>query len=89
MKVICIDGVKFGEVGKLNSIPANQHDLIFEGEIYTVYRLVELAGRKCYTLVERPKNVHYLRERFAPLSDICETELAKQREELVTVNNEV
>lgn len=59
------------------------------GEVCTVIDTKEYDGYSFYKLSEyqapEPRKWWYDVRQFIPLSDICETELAKQREELQTV----
>jgi len=77
MKVICIDGVKLGDIATnkyFEKRSALVEDLIFEGEVYTV----EHDFGDTYSLVEkRNPFVSYAKRRFAPLSEVCETEFER------------
>lgn len=76
MKVLCIHGVKIGEIAHnfLGDVKAADiTSVIFEGEIYTV---VEDIGES-YVLQERNPIFAYGKRRFAPLSEINETEFER------------
>ena len=77
MRVICIDGVKLGDIATNKNgyrRTAMSEDLIFEGEIYTV----DHDFGDTYSLVEkRNPFVTYGKRRFAPLSQVCETEMER------------
>ena len=77
MRVICIDGVKIGDIGvnkQGDTRPANSNDLIFEGVVYTV----EHDYGDTYSLVElRNPFASYGKRRFAPLSEINEKEFER------------
>lgn len=83
MKVICIDGVRLGEVGHNKKhggiIIAGADALIFEGEYYTVTH----EHDDCYTLAERSPFYSYYKKRFAPLSNINEEELTQKEQPCV------
>jgi hypothetical protein len=79
MKVICIDGIKAGHPSQTirGFEPANKHDEIYEGEVYTVIREHICFGELAYILLERSYLNSYRKNRFAPLSDIDETEFVR------------
>lgn len=79
MKVICINGVRLGELSKIFNIPASVAELIYEGEIYTVTDTQTTRFGTGYILEERSPNMLYNAKRFVPLSTIDETELIKER----------
>jgi len=79
MKVICIDGVKHGCVGKLHGIIARKDEEIYEGEIYTVIKTIVFNKQgKSYLLAERPTTTFYDAKRFIPLSNIDEREFKRE-----------
>jgi len=75
MKVICIDGTKPGTRGILYNISLGNEDQIYEGETYTVIESGEEQGYKFFRLKE--KFHRYKQSRFAPISDIDETEFVR------------
>lgn len=78
MKVICIDGVKVGDRVKAGFQPfALPQDEIIEGVIYEVIDLINFFGLDAYRLVGKPFNALYTTDRFAPISDIDETEFER------------
>jgi hypothetical protein len=86
MKVICIYGVKKGDLNHSNpSFPAPKYDEIYEGEIYTVLSSITWEGHLVYSLEERRPDALYSADCFAPISDIDETELIKEREDAYAI----
>ena len=80
MKVLCIDGVKIGDLGNFFNggfCIADNEKLINEGEIYTVID-EEIDGY--FSLLEKPYYCYYRKKRFIPISNIDEKELIKERE---------
>lgn len=83
LKVICINGVNIGDLGKNDDGSpgfATKDHVIYEGCIYTVIEEVEQFGVIRYILLEKGLDASYNRKMFIPLSDIDETELIKERE---------
>ena len=70
MKVICIDAGNYGNPGFGGPIPK-------EGDILTVGRAYEYEGIPSYEFVEYGPNYLYSQRRFAPLSQIDETEMER------------
>lgn len=79
MRVICIEGVKKGTISS-DGTPIVKNEEIYEGEIYSVSGEYKYNGEEFYFLRERNPFLAYKKRRFAPLSDIDETELIKERE---------
>jgi hypothetical protein len=86
MKVICIDGVKVGNIGILHQTIATDDEAIYEGEIYTVLKSTVVAGIAAYHLEEKSHCV-YRASRFAPLSDIDENEFERYYSLVETIKN--
>lgn len=85
MKVICIKGVSIGSVGVYGNIlrtveepwmVTNKSDELVEGNIYTVEEILPFPDTEYYKLVENNQTV-YRCDRFAPLSEIDETEMER------------
>lgn len=80
MKVICIDGIKLGDIGFMSGdkSPAtcDKEEEIFEGESYTVSNTRTFYGKRYFLLKEKPFTTRYNERRFMPLSNINEEELA-------------
>ncbi len=68
MKVLCVNGLKSGYVSPTS------------GEIYTVIDEITVMGRVGYVLEDKLPHWVYDARRFAPLSNIDETELIKERQ---------
>lgn len=81
MKLLCIDATPKHPGGTFHS-----EWILVEGEIYNSVQVFEKYDDIWHELSEQIGTA-YPASHFIPLSDIDETELAKQREELVTVNN--
>lgn len=81
MKVMCIKGAKQGQpsIGLFGPSTVKDGQQVYEGEYYTVADSMNWDGL-VYRLAERPNNCWYDANRFIPMSDIDETELAEQRE---------
>lgn len=86
MKVLCVDaGYKLRPDNSFGNAPE-----LIEGAIYTVIRdIVTEYGTKGY-LLEEAKGTHhslgaFRADRFVPLSDIDEREMARENIESVTV----
>lgn len=86
MRVLCINGSNVGYIGKMSLTGtkwvATSKDIVIEGEIYTVTGTWPYEGKLFYELAERPPECVYLSTRFIPLSDIEETELVNNKEEV-------
>lgn len=81
-KVICIDGISLGEkpTPRSEQSGAASNEVIYEGETYTViaseyHERLKIVG---YELLERRKGTYYNSKRFAPCSEIDETEMTRE-----------
>lgn len=85
MRVLCINGVNVGDIGKMTLTKtrwvAPHMAIIIEGESYTVANAFNYWGELFYELAERPGVCIYLSTRFIPLSNINELELINTKEE--------
>lgn len=79
MKVICINGVKKGEVPIVGA-NARDCDVIIEGTEYDTVWSGMVLSSPCYRLAGKPAKTYYRQSRFIPLSQIDERELALSRE---------
>ena len=77
MRVICIDGVKIGDIGKNDktggTIRAKSDACIYEGETYTVAH----DYGDTYMLAGRNPFYSYNKRKFSPLSEIDETQMER------------
>lgn len=74
MRVICINGDGLREMNNLE----NDDDYTLKtGEVYTVVDTQRHDGMDFYILSEKPFDCCYHVRRFAPLSDISETEFER------------
>lgn len=82
MKVICINGVKKGELNTEGKSPLPASLQVYEGEVYTVLSQRTLDGYEFpngqyYILAERGWDTGYGIYSFLPLSDIDESEMVR------------
>ncbi len=82
MKVICINGVKIGQPNITASYIAKEGDEVIEGEVYTVKKELFII-KPCYTLFEKSPRLTYSKDRFLPLSNICELEMVNELQILI------
>jgi hypothetical protein len=82
MRVLCISGLKAGFVSPSSGEIASIDTEVYEGEIYTVVDEITVMGRVGYVLEEKLPHTNWVYDakRFAPLSNIDETELIKERQ---------
>lgn len=81
MKVLCIEDSSEFMHTRNGKFTAPFHLRVFSGEYYTVIKeVVGYRGELKWVLSEKPSNCRYLKKYFAPLSEIDEVELSKNRE---------
>jgi hypothetical protein len=79
-KVICVRGVSLGDPCSTSIEPARRGEDIYEGEVYTAVSTIKVFGMWSYRLAERCAITLYNINRFIPLMEVSDEEIAAEEE---------